>query len=64
MERRGVHRKQVRLVSRGVEQDGQATVVTAEIGGEGFKGPSHFSFLVDGDRAARMMISGQSHEDQ
>jgi len=31
-------------------------VVTAEVGGDGFSGPSHFSFLVEGDRVARMTI--------
>jgi hypothetical protein len=31
-------------------------VVTAEVGGEGFNGPSHFSFVVDGDRVSRMTI--------
>jgi hypothetical protein len=26
------------------------------VGGEGFNGPSHFTFIVDGDRVARMTI--------
>lgn len=41
---------------REVEQAGATTVVTAEVGGDGFNGPSHFSFEVDGDRVARMTI--------
>ena len=30
--------------------------VTADVGGEGFNGPSHFSFLTDGDHVSRMTI--------
>ena len=48
--------KHVSLEIRIIEQDGEATVVTADVGGEGFNGPSHFSFLVVGDRVARMTI--------
>ena len=48
--------KRVSLDIRGIERDGEATVVTADVGGEGFNGPSHFSFLVDGDRVSRMTI--------
>ena len=48
--------KRVSLEIRAIEQDGEATVVTAHVGGDGFNGPSHFSFLVDGDRIARMTI--------
>ncbi|OLT11331.1 polyketide cyclase [Pseudonocardia sp. CNS-139] len=33
-----------------------AVVVTALVGGDGFKGPSHFAFDVSGDRVARMTI--------
>ncbi|WP_260418119.1 hypothetical protein [Actinophytocola algeriensis] len=32
------------------------TVVTAQVGGNGFHGPSHFSFRVAGDRVSRMTI--------
>jgi hypothetical protein len=35
---------------------GEATVVTADVGGDGFNGPSHFSFQLDGDQIARMTI--------
>jgi hypothetical protein len=48
--------KHVSLEIRGIERDGQAIVVTAEVGGKGFNGPSHFTFLVDGDRVSRMTI--------
>jgi hypothetical protein len=48
--------KRVSLDVRGVEQDGDTTVVTAEVGGDGFNGPSHFSFVVAGDAVARMTI--------
>lgn len=37
------------------ERDGE-TVVTAQVGGDGFHGPSHFSFRVEGDKVARMTI--------
>jgi len=36
-------------------RDGETTV-TATVGGDGFNGPSHFTFEVDGDRVARMTI--------
>jgi hypothetical protein len=48
--------RRVSLDVRGVEADGETTVVTAEVGGDGFNGPSHFSFVVDGDHVARMTI--------
>jgi hypothetical protein len=48
--------KRVTLDVRDVEQHGTTTVVTAQVGGGGFNGPSHFSFVVDGDRVARMTI--------
>jgi hypothetical protein len=31
-------------------------VVTADVAGGGFNGPSHFTFRVEGDRVARMTI--------
>ena len=37
------------------ERDGE-TVVSAQVGGDGFNGPSHFTFAVDGDRVQRMTI--------
>lgn len=46
----------VSLEVRGVETDGEATVVTAEVGGDGFNGPSHFGSVLDDDRVSRMTI--------
>jgi SnoaL-like domain len=46
----------VSLEIHDVQRDGDVTVVTAEVGGDGFNGPSHFSFLVDADRVSRMTI--------
>jgi hypothetical protein len=48
--------QRVSLEVRDIERDGDATVVTAEVGGDGFNGPSHFSFLLQGDRVSRMTI--------
>jgi ketosteroid isomerase-like protein len=39
-----------------VERQGDATIVTANVGGNGFNGPSHFTFEVSGDRVERMTI--------
>ena len=49
----GVH---VSLDFTAVEQRDGATTVTATVGGEGFNGPSHFTFDVVGNRLARMTI--------
>ena len=38
------------------ERSGDETTVTATVGGDGFNGPSHFTFRVSGDRVARMTI--------
>jgi hypothetical protein len=46
----------VQLDVTGVARDGEDTVVTAQVGGDGFNGPSHFTFAVEGDRVARMTI--------
>jgi hypothetical protein len=48
--------KRVTLDVQAVEQDGDETVVLAEVGGDGFNGPSHFNFLIAGDRVSRMRI--------
>ena len=48
--------KRVTLDIRGIEQNGESTVVTAEVGGDGFNGPSHFSFVLDGECVSRMTI--------
>jgi hypothetical protein len=48
--------KQVSLeVEQDEERDGE-TVITADVGGKGFNGPSHFSFRVEGDLVSRMTI--------
>jgi hypothetical protein len=39
-----------------VEVDDGAVTVTAQVGGDGFNGPSHFTFDVAGDRVSRMAI--------
>ncbi len=46
----------VSLEVTAVEQQDGATTVTATVGGEGFNGPSHFTFDVAGTRVARMTI--------
>jgi hypothetical protein len=38
-----------------VDEDGVVTV-TAQVGGDGFNGPSHFSFRVQDDLVSRMTI--------
>lgn len=48
--------KQVTLAVSGVVQDGSRTVVSAEVGGNGFNGPSHFGFELDGPSIRRMTI--------
>jgi hypothetical protein len=49
----GVH---VSLDVTAVEQEDGSTTLTATVGGEGFNGPSHFTFDVSGDRVTRMTI--------
>lgn len=39
-----------------ITYEGETTEVTADVGGDGFNGPSHFSFQLDGDQVARMTI--------
>jgi SnoaL-like domain len=46
----------VSLDATGIEERDGATTVTATVGGEGFNGPSHFTFLVHLDRVTRMTI--------
>jgi len=48
--------KHVNLQIDAIQQQGDLTVVTAQVGGDGFNGPSHFSFLIDGDLVSRMTI--------
>jgi hypothetical protein len=47
---------QVTLTVTGVERVAGTTTVAAEVGGNGFNGPSHFIFRVEGDLVARMTI--------
>jgi ketosteroid isomerase-like protein len=46
----------VSLEVTAAEQADGETTVTANVGGEGFNGPSHFTFELDADRVARMTI--------
>jgi hypothetical protein len=39
-----------------VQINGDDVVVTAQVGGDGFNGESHFTFRVAGDRVSRMTI--------
>lgn len=48
--------KQVTLDVTAVEQDGDRIEVTAQVGGNGFTGPSHFTFDSEGPLLARMTI--------
>jgi ketosteroid isomerase-like protein len=48
--------KQVSLDVEDVQEKGGEIVVTAQVGGKGFNGPSHFSFQVAGDKVSRMTI--------
>jgi hypothetical protein len=48
--------KQVSLAVQSVQILNGETVVSAQVGGNGFNGPSHFAFRVSGDRVSRMTI--------
>jgi hypothetical protein len=48
--------KRVSLAVRDVAVRDARTEVIADVGGDGFNGPSTFTFDVDGDRVARMTI--------
>jgi hypothetical protein len=48
--------KRVSLAVRSVAAHGDRTEVTADVGGDGFNGPSTFTFEVAGDRVERMTI--------
>lgn len=48
--------QQVTLDVTAVASSGDETTVTAQVGGNGFNGPSHFTFVVAGDAVARMTI--------
>ncbi|ONI83102.1 polyketide cyclase [Actinosynnema sp. ALI-1.44] len=48
--------KQVSLDVTEVDTRDGETMVTAQVGGNGFTGPSHFVFTVDGGKVSRMTI--------
>ena len=48
--------KHVSLKIDAIQHQGDLTVVTAQVNGDGFNGPRHFSFLIDGDLVSRMTI--------
>jgi hypothetical protein len=48
----------VTLEVTGVRTEGDTTTVSAQVGGNGFNGPSDFAFTVAGDRIALMRITG------
>jgi uncharacterized protein (TIGR02246 family) len=50
--------KQVTLEVTATRTDGPTTVVSAQVGGNGFNGPSDFAFTVEGDGIALMRITG------
>lgn len=51
--------QQVALDVTAVRTEGGATtVVSAQVGGNGFNGPSDFAFEVSGDKVALMRITG------
>jgi hypothetical protein len=47
---------EVTLDVTGVERRDGEVVVSAQVGGNGFNGPSHFTFELEGDHVARMTI--------
>jgi hypothetical protein len=50
--------RQVTLDVTGVRTEGSTTEVSAQVGGNGFNGPSDFAFDVTGDKVALMRITG------
>ena len=46
----------VTLAVKDAQTKGNETIVTANVGGEGFNAPSTFSFQVEGDKVSRMTI--------
>ncbi len=48
--------KQVTLEVTSARRDGDTTVIVAQVGGNGFNGPSTFTFITAGDRLSRMVI--------
>jgi hypothetical protein len=50
--------KLVTLDITAVRTEGDVVTVSAQVGGQGFNGPSDFAFTVDGDHVALMRITG------
>lgn len=50
--------KQITLDVTGIEQTGDTVTVSAQVGGNGFNGPSDFTFTLNGDRLDLMRITG------
>jgi hypothetical protein len=50
--------QQVTLDVDGVRTDGDVVTISAQVGGNGFNGPSHFAFTVHGDQISLMRITG------
>ncbi|HEY9314580.1 nuclear transport factor 2 family protein [Williamsia sp.] len=48
--------KQVTVAPTSVTDTGEGTVVIGQVGGNGFNGPSTFTFRVDGDQVSLMTI--------
>ena len=48
--------KQATLTATSTTTDGASVTVIATVGGNGFNGPSTFTFVIDGDRVAGMTI--------
>ncbi|MGI5254990.1 nuclear transport factor 2 family protein [Actinacidiphila glaucinigra] len=48
----------VSLTVTGVTRRGSQVIVSTQVGGDGFNGPSDFAFTVEGDRIALMKITG------
>jgi hypothetical protein len=44
------------LAAANANANANDTVITALVGGDGFNGPSHFTFRAPGDKLARMTI--------
>jgi len=49
--------KQVSLKVTGFERKGDTVAVMADVGGNGFNGPSRFTFVLDGDKVREMRIT-------
>ncbi|GAB2814132.1 hypothetical protein GCM10022221_09950 [Actinocorallia aurea] len=48
----------VSLTVTGARISGDTTTITAQVGGDGFNGPSYFAFTLDGQHITLMRITG------